>query len=340
MTGFPAISSTRICKTGAENCVETNKITDMDRRYFIQSMGLVAAAVAVDIDALFGTHVRPRIAITLDDPNSFTSPLLPPIERDQRIRLALQNAGIKAALFVCGVKVDNPAGKTLLRAWNAEGHLIANHSYSHWYLPSRIIKVEDYIGDIARGENIISAQDNFTKLFRFPYLKEGDTAEKRDAVREYLRAQGYRNGYVTIDASDWYLDERMQSALRKNPKIDLLPYRQAYCEHIWDRTSYYQKLCIDVLGHDIPHTLLIHHSLLNALFLGDLIAMFAKKGWGVIDASEAYADPIFLSEPDIMPAGESLVWALAKESGRFEDRLRYPAEDWVYEAAALDRRGL
>lgn len=38
-----------------------------------------------------------------------------------------------------------------------------------------------------------------------------------------------------------------------------------------------------------------------------------------------------------VPAGESLMWALAKESGRFEDRLRYPGEDDVYEKPLLDR---
>ncbi|NDC40890.1 MAG: hypothetical protein EBZ77_04960, partial [Chitinophagia bacterium] len=32
---------------------------------------------------------------------------------------------------------------------------------------------------------------NFQKLFRFPYLKEGDTAEKRDAFRSFLREHNY-----------------------------------------------------------------------------------------------------------------------------------------------------
>jgi hypothetical protein len=71
-----------------------------------------------------------------------------------------------------------------------------------------------------------------------------------------------------------------------------------------------------------------------------LLTMFKAKGWDLINATEAYADPIFTSEPNIAPAGESLVWALAKETGRFEDRLRYPAEDSVYEEEGLDRTGL
>jgi hypothetical protein len=38
-----------------------------------------------------------------------------------------------------------------------------------------------------------------------------------------------------------------------------------------------------------------------------------------------------------VPAGESIVWALAREAGRTS--LRYPAEDAVYEQAIVDAKG-
>jgi hypothetical protein len=60
----------------------------------------------------------------------------------------------------------------------------------------------------------------------------------------------------------------------------------------------------------------------------------------VIGAEEAFADPVFRRQPDTVPAGESLIWALAKESGKFETRLRYPGEDDVYEKPLLDQLGL
>jgi hypothetical protein len=49
---------------------------------------------------------------------------------------------------------------------------------------------------------------------------------------------------------------------------------------------------------------------------------------------------VFTLAPRIVPAGESLIWALAKETGRFEGELRYPGEDDVYERPRLDRLGL
>jgi hypothetical protein len=76
---------------------------------------------------------------------------------------------------------------------------------------------------------------------------------------------------------------------------------------------------------------------LNALFLGDLLDMFQGKGWGLIDAAEAFKDPVFSAEPKIVPAGESIIWAIAKETGKFDSVLRYPGEDSEYETARMDK---
>ena len=84
----------------------------------------------------------------------------------------------------------------------------------------------------------------------------------------------------------------------------------------------------------------MHFNLLNGLFLGDLIEMFKGKGWQLIDAEEAFTDPIFRAEPNTLPAGESIVWSLAKEKGTIAKSLRYPAEDGDYETARMNKLGL
>jgi hypothetical protein len=70
------------------------------------------------------------------------------------------------------------------------------------------------------------------------------------------------------------------------------------------------------------------------------MSAFEAAGWQWIDAALAFEDPIFRSLPQTLPAGESLVWALARETGRFENRLRYPGEDDVYERPKMDALGL
>ncbi len=281
-----------------------------------------------------------EISFTVDDPDVTASPLFSARERNAKILEAFDKHGITGALFVCGKRVDNSEGKALLAAWDARNHQIANHSYSHYYYPAKRMTLETYREDFLKVEPLISPLKNFAKLFRFPYLKEGDSAEKRDGMRASLEKNGYAQGYVTIDASDWYIDERLISKLKTNKNLDLTPYRDYYLAHMWDRANYYNELSKKVLGREVKHTLLLHHNVLNALFLDDLMAMFKQKGWRLISSKDAFTDPVFKLQPIILPAGESIIWAAAKEGLTHAGALRYPAEDGPYEKDRMDALGL
>lgn len=312
----------------------------MNRREFTSmiSLGSLGVAVAGKIDAASRT---PQVAITMDDFTWNANPVkLSGIERNQAILTSLRSHSVKAALFVRGSNIDNDQGKNLLKAWDTEGHLIGNHTYSHFYFNNATISAEAFEQDILRCEELLKPFSHFQKIFRFPYLKEGETAAKRDAIRDFLTRQGYRVGHVTIDTSDWIIDERLRKRLTNDPSADLNPYRQFYLDHMWDRAVYYDDLARKIVGRSVKHTILMHFNLLNALFLGDLITMFKTRGWPVLDAVTAFTDPVFSAKPQIIPAGESIIWALAKETGRFDKFLRYPGEDGEYETAKMNKRGL
>ncbi|MGH9970318.1 MAG: polysaccharide deacetylase family protein [Pyrinomonadaceae bacterium] len=282
----------------------------------------------------------PQIALTMDDFSWANAIRLSPEERNQAILGALEKHSVKAALFVVGRNVESDQGKRLLADWDKAGHLIANHTYSHRNYGAPAMTAVAYEQDILRAEDLLKAFPHFKKYFRFPMLKEGETAGKRDALRSSLTQHGYRMGYVTIDNSDWIVDQRLRSRLEKDPKAKLDPYRDFYLQHMWDRAQYYDSLARKVLGRAVKHTILTHFNLLNALFLEDLMQMFKSKGWQWIDAEETLADPVFNARPKIVPAGESIVWALAKESGKIPAKLRYPAEDGEYENAKMNKLGL
>ena len=317
----------------------------MNRREFTYSLGLGVLAIGIGGIKLSGAapekKQQPKIAITMDDFNWNHSVKLTPDERNRAI-LGVLNAhgGLKAALFVAGKFADNEKGKELLREWDRSGHMIGNHSYSHKYLNSGSVTTEVFTADIIKCEAVLQNFPHFEKRFRFPYLKEGETAIKRDAVRSFLRQHGYSIGHVTIDASDWAIEDRLSRRLTKEPSADLKPYREFYLSHMWERAVYYDDLAQKALGRSVKHTILMHYNLLNALFLGDLLDMFKSKGWKLIDAADAFADPVFTAEPKIVPAGESIIWAIAKESGKFDSQLRYPGEDSEYENAKMDKLGL
>jgi peptidoglycan/xylan/chitin deacetylase (PgdA/CDA1 family) len=245
---------------------------------------------------------------------------------------------LKSVLFVAGAKVDSPAGMVQVRAWGEAGHWVANHTYSHRALDNPTIPLAAFQADVMRDHALLAEVPGFVRLFRFPYLHEGTTADKRDGARAFLRAAGYRLGTVTIDASDWYYDLRYRNWGQAHPGADPAPYRQAYLEHLWDRAQYYEELGKRVVGRSVKHTLLLHTNRINANFLPDVIRMFGAKGWKVIDAAEAFTDPILQSQPDVLPAGQSVVWSLAKAKGI--PGLRYPGETERYEKPKLDAAGL
>src|SRR5512142_928725 len=169
----------------------------MDRRTFIAIAGTVAAATALGSRDLFAS-MRPQIAIMMDDPRTMPAYGWPAAEVNRRILDALHKHKIRATLFVCGMRVDSPEGKQLLGTWNEAGHMLGNHSYSHLFLNSSKITLQKYCDDIARGEAVVAGFSRFEKRFRYPFFKEGETLEKRDGVRKFLRDRGYKLGPATI----------------------------------------------------------------------------------------------------------------------------------------------
>jgi peptidoglycan/xylan/chitin deacetylase (PgdA/CDA1 family) len=282
----------------------------------------------------------PQFAITMDDFHWQNAVKLTAYERNQSILDTLRAHSVKAMLFVIGGNIQEGEGKQLLSAWDGAGHVIGNHTYSHRNLNAPTTDLKAYQDDILRAEALLKDFPRFRKYFRFPMLKEGETAAKRDAIREFLATHGYRIGHVTIDNSDWLIDQRLTARLRTNPNADVKPYRDFYLEHMWSRASYYDSLARRVLGYPVKHTLLMHFNLLNGLFLADLMAMFKLKGWRPIDAEEAFGDPLFASKPKVLPAGESIIWSLAKEKGILAKDARYPAEDGDDVAAQMKKSGL
>lgn len=301
---------------------------------------LLVALLGITYSTVQAATEPKQITITMDDldVNADDTPRLSLDQRNDAILSTLRQEHLKVALFVCGMRVDNEPGGKHLAAWSKDGHIIANHTYSHFDYTE--VGFERFSKDVLRGEDVIRGYAGFRKLLRFPYLKEGATVEQRDQMRVFLNSHGYGNGYVTVDASDWAIDGRMRKRLAEHPDADLSAYRDFYLEHIRKRADYYDSLARRVLTRPVKHTLLIHHNLLAALFLRDLIEMLKVHKWQIIDANEAFKDPVFSKAPNIVPAGESIIWALAKESGRFDKELRYPAEDSTYEDKRMDQLGL
>lgn len=286
------------------------------------------------------SNQRPTVSFTFDDGKTTALGGYELKVWNGLILSALKENNIKAILFVAGHNKKTVNGKYVLESWNNAGHRLANHSLNHPNFNSDEVTLEQFKNELLANDAVIRNYSNYMRYFRFPYLKEGNTSEKVNGFRQFMKKNQYRHGHVTIDASDWYIDSRLRNFLIANPGADVHAYKTFYIQHIYERAVFYDSLALALTGKHINHSLLLHHNLVSALFLNDLIKHFKAKGWNIMDADKAYTDDVYNNMPQTLPAGESLIWAMAKQSGRFDHMLRYPGEGDQYEKARMDSLGL
>jgi peptidoglycan/xylan/chitin deacetylase (PgdA/CDA1 family) len=307
----------------------------MKRRAFLRlaAVGFAGSAVRAAPDA-------PSVAITMDDFNWRDSSPEASAARHRAILGALRAHDARACLFVIGRFLEEEPGPAMLAEWAAKGHWIANHSYSHRDFSAADADAVSYGEDVLRADRLLRRFETFRPWFRYPMLREGNTAAKREGLRHILREHGYSIGYVTIDTADWYISSRLVERLRASPGADLSPYRDFYLDHLWRCAQFYDDLGLRAIGERVPHTLLVHHNPLNGRFLGDAIAMFRERGWRIVDPAAAFAHPVFSRDPGVV-TGQSLIWQIAAASGRFRDTVRTaPVDDEDRVKEEMDRRGL
>jgi peptidoglycan/xylan/chitin deacetylase (PgdA/CDA1 family) len=283
---------------------------------------------------------KPSVAFSFDDGNTRDILNYKGEEWNAMIIDQLKRYNLQAVMFVQGRWLNNEMGKAFLQKWNDADNLIANHTYSHLDYNDSAMTYVAYTKEILRCDSLINGYSNYRKILRFPFLRAGNTVAKRDSMNSYLSKKGYKQGWVTIDNSDWYINNRLIKRLKENPQADVKPFRDFYINHIYERAQYYNKFSMEVNHRQIKHTLLLHINLTSALFLSDLIEKFKREGWVIENYSSVRKDPLYNEIPSTMPSDQSLIWMLAKKTGRFENELRYPGEDGEYEKDKMDKLGL
>src|SRR5262245_20335292 len=298
-------------------------MTSLTRRDF-----MMVGAAAVGLTAR-GTQASPQVAVTMDDFNVLEPVHLTGPERSDRILATLRRHGTQAIALVVARNAETPEGRTILDGWAAAGHVIGNHTYSHLDYHAASTTAKAYVADFERGDQALRGLRGFERFFRFPMLREGNTAEKRDAMRRALAERGYRNAYVTIDNSDFLIANELRDRLIADPRTDPKPYRDIYLQHMLAFARYYRDAARVVFGRDIAHTLLTHFNLLSALYLGDLLDALRDDGWSIARVSAVYQDDVFQRQPDVLPAGDSLVWACAQETRRALPKAPVETDAWL-----------
>jgi peptidoglycan/xylan/chitin deacetylase (PgdA/CDA1 family) len=304
----------------------------------------LATMASIALIGLCSSYAQAQsVAFTFDDgPKLAETPLLSPQQRNQAILDALAKHQVQAALFVtAGNGANQAAGYALAKAWGQAGHALGNHTMTHPDLHSDKVSLEQYQQEILDCDRIINTLPGYQKWFRYTFLREGNTPEKRDGVRAFLKQQGYRNAYVSLDTSDWRFDQKLNEVLKQNPQADITPIKQAYLAHIRQRAIAYRELSQQLQGRDIAQVLLLHHNLASALWLDDVIEQFKNMGWKITSPAVAFTDPVYQLIPERAAPGQSLLLSMARSMGmaRFAGWERL-VDDGDFEMDALKAKGL
>lgn len=242
-----------------------------------------------------------KLAITMDDLplNGTLPPGITRTETTRNVLAILKQAHVPPVYgFLNSKRIEgNADGAEALKLWAAQ-EPVGNHTYSHMNLEEN--SAEAFERDIEQNEpvlELLSAKDNWHWL-RYPYLHEGDTAEKRRAVRAYLKAHGYRIAQVSLDWEDYLWNTAYARCVEKRDANSIAWLRSSYLNTASEFLDLGREQAKLTYGHNINHVLLMHLGAFSSAILPDVLDLLKKKGFQLVTLEEAESDPAYDGDPD------------------------------------------
>jgi peptidoglycan/xylan/chitin deacetylase (PgdA/CDA1 family) len=209
--------------------------------------------------------------------------------------------------FVNGFRVAQyPYQIHILQAWRAAGNPLGNHTWSHPELDK--LTVDEYVADIQRNEPLLRkvSPDSDWHWFRFPYLEEGNTIEKRQRLRAWLFQHGYRIAEVSMDFQDYNWNEPYARCAAKHDNSAIQSLHDSYLSAADESIRVYRQIAQTLYHRDVPYILLMHVGAFDAHMLPELIALFRTHGFSFVTLQQAMADPIYRIDPKVTsPSGNT-----------------------------------
>jgi peptidoglycan/xylan/chitin deacetylase (PgdA/CDA1 family) len=254
------------------------------------------------------------VALTFDDlPAAGTTDASTIQSINQQILSALRKHKAPAIGFVNTRKLAGQGSSgvdaSVLEDWLRQGLSLGNHTFSHTDL--NLSSPEAFEKEILAGEqpltSLLAKDAKRLEYFRFPFNHTGDTREKHDAIAAFLGQHGYRVAPCTIDNSDFVFNRAYMIALARKDEDALARIRSEYLAYTTLEIDYYSQLHKQVLGHEIPHVMLLHVDQLNADTIEDILKIFESRNYRFITLRTALSDPAY-SIPDTLIARDGLMW--------------------------------
>ncbi len=269
-----------------------------------------------------------EIAITFDDAPRADSAIMSGVKRTELIIKGLVESEVSDVLFFVTTGNIGDEGEARLKRYVEAGHHLGNHSHNH--ISANKTSVNGFMEDIYQAYLILKDYNGTVPFFRFPYLHYGETNSSIQSIQKYLVELNYRNGYITVNNFDWYINSLLNKAKNERKIIDYEKFGDLYVDVLWEAIEFYDGIAIKSLGRSPKHILLLHENDTSALFISKLVRHIKAKGWKVISPEEAYTDAIAESLPNVLFHNQGRVAALANSLGATIESLQNVAENKEY----------
>ena len=243
-----------------------------------------------------------RVALTFDDLPSH-GPLPPGMTRVEVASSIIQTLRKYKAPptygFINARQIDDrPGDGEVLRLWRAAGFPLGNHAFSHMDLHANT--AEAFEKDVLANEPMLQSLmgDRDWRWFRYPYLREGDTSEKYQAVRAALAKHKYRVAQVTLDFSDYAYNGPYARCLAAKDTAALEWLKQSYVERATASLTRGQDAARAIFGRDINHVMLLHIGAFETVMLPRLLELLQEKGFVLTTLEEAQKDDAYGKVPE------------------------------------------
>jgi peptidoglycan-N-acetylglucosamine deacetylase len=268
--------------------------------------GVLVLAFSV---GMAGVCVAQKVAITMDDLplNGMLPPGVTRAETTKNVLAIFKKRHVPPVYgFINAKRLEgNADGAEALKLW-AAAEPVGNHTYSHMDLEQNT--PEAFEREIEENEPVLEllklgsanedAKDDWHWL-RYPYLHEGDTVEKRRAVRAYLKAHGYRVAQVTLDWEDYLWNTAYARCAAKGDAKSIAWLRSSYLSTASEFLDLGREQAKLIYGHEINYVLLTHLGAFSSTILPDALDLLKKKGFKLVTLEEAESDPAYEDDPDV-----------------------------------------
>ncbi|MEO6334315.1 MAG: polysaccharide deacetylase, partial [Pyrinomonadaceae bacterium] len=164
---------------------------------------------------------------------------------------------------------------------------------------------------------LLGTRHKSLRYFRHPFLQTGRTLEVKAQFDKFLKDHGYTIAPISFDNADYIFSRAYDNAFDKNDMQLMKRVGQAYVPYMEMKLEYWERQSVKLFGREISQTLLIHANFINSDYLGELAAMFRKRGYKFVSLEEALKDEAYrLPDTYVGPAGISWLHRWARDKGR------------------------